>query len=425
MTEIEESRPVNIDVVSQHVDDAASLRAMRSVLVRAPHVKLKDLARADERLAAHLDGLSIAGEIGASLSRAALGAAGVGALFVACIVAIECRDGALLRQLLSLLERVPAAARALSSAFGWVSASRLRGVVAHLLASESPQIRWLGLAACAQHRVDPGAPLAQALDHEDARLRTRALRAAGELGRIDLLGNCLAHLGDDVPAAAFAAARSSVLLGDRGKALAVLRECSLEAASCRLDALIVALFAADVPAARGLVEALADNGADARTKIRAAGWSGDIQAVPWLLRQMENPARARLAGEAFSFITGVDLAWLDLHRDAPDDFDAPGPNDDPADDNVALDEDDDLRWPDVAKVSGWWKENQSRFACGTRVFVGEAPAAARCVQVLRKNTQRQRIAAALYLCTLQPGTVMFNCAAPSKRQARLLAHMAP
>ena len=424
MTEVEERHPINVAVVSQHLDDAVFLRSVRSVLVRAPHVKLKDLARADERLAAHLDGLSIAGEYGASLSKAALDTAGIGQIFVSCIVAIERRDAMQLRQLMSLLERVPVAARALSSAFGWVRASHLRGVTAQLLASVSPQTRWLGLVACAQHRVDPGAVLAQALDHQDARLRTRALRAVGELGRVDLLGSCILHLDDDDPAAALAAARSAVLLGDRGTATRFLRERSLKVTSHQLEALIMAVLTSDPQAARTLIKELATSNTGARTIIRAAGLSGDVQLIPWLLEQMEIPAHARLAGEAFSFITGVDLAWHHLHQDAPDDYEPPEPDDDPSNDNVTLDEDEDLRWPAVTKVGAWWTKNKSRFTSGARYFAGGPPASAHCVEVLRKNAQRQRVAAALHLSLLQPGTVMFNCAAPSYRQVRLLAQVA-
>ena len=65
-------RPAIPTVVFQHLEDATALRSVRAVLVRAPHVKLLHLGRTDERLAAHLDGLSInidtrtAGTIGVS-----------------------------------------------------------------------------------------------------------------------------------------------------------------------------------------------------------------------------------------------------------------------------------------------------------------------------------------------------------------------
>lgn len=49
-------------IIQQHAEEAAHLRHMRSNLVSAPHVKLRHLRRLDDRLAAHLDGLAVAGE---------------------------------------------------------------------------------------------------------------------------------------------------------------------------------------------------------------------------------------------------------------------------------------------------------------------------------------------------------------------------
>jgi hypothetical protein len=46
-----------------------------------------------------------------------------------------------------------------------------------------------------------------------------------------------------------------------------------------------------------------------------------------------------------------------------------------------------------------------------------------CIQVLKTGYQRQRILAAQYLCLLEPGTPLFNTAAPAWRQQRLLAAM--
>jgi hypothetical protein len=43
--------------------------------------------------------------------------------------------------------------------------------------------------------------------------------------------------------------------------------------------------------------------------------------------------------------------------------------------------------------------------------------------LLKNGFQRQRMAAAIYLCLLKPGTPLFNCAAPAWRQQRLLAQM--
>jgi len=415
-------RPAVQAVVSQHLEDAAALRSVRSTLVRAPHLKLLHLGRADERLAAHLDGLLVAGNQGAALSQAAMDIPGVGQLFATAVLAIERRDAALIERLVSLMDMVPDAPRALSSAFGWVSPALLRGLTAPLLASESPTARWLGLAACAQHRVDPGTALSTAIEQPYARLRIRALRAAGALGRIDLLPACLNHLQGGQPALALPAAWTAALLGDRGDAVNALRALALKPGPAQLEALALALFTADADTARTLVKQLAAQGAPIRTLIKAAGWAGDAQVVPWLFKHMEDDATARLAGEAFSFITGVDLAWLDLERKPPEHVPS-GPNDNPADDNAALDEDESLPWPDLPKLTAWWGKNADRFPAGTRLFAGAPPTASHCFQVLKDHTQRRRMAAALYMSLLKPGSVLFNCAAPANRQQHLLAQM--
>jgi uncharacterized protein (TIGR02270 family) len=125
---------------------------------------------------------------------------------------------------------------------------------------------------------------------------------------------------------------------------------------------------------------------------------------------------------SFSYFISFDLAYFDLERKPPQGVDF-GPNDDPNDDNVAMDEDDGLPWPDVERISAWWQANGHRFASGTRYFMGEPPSATHCLDVLKNGFQRQRMAAAIYLCLLKPGTPLFNCAAPAWRQQRLLAKM--
>ncbi len=130
----------------------------------------------------------------------------------------------------------------------------------------------------------------------------------------------------------------------------------------------------------------------------------------------------RLAGEAFTFITGLDLAHLDLDRKPPASVES-GPNDNPEDDNVDMDPDDSLPWPDLERLQRWWSANQARFVAGTRYFMGEPVSRNHCLRVLKEGFQRQRIAAAEYLSLLQPGTPLFNTAAPAWRQQRWLSKL--
>lgn len=386
----------------------------------APHVELKRLARLDERLYAHLDGLAVAGEAGWRLAQQGLEVPGVGQLFTLAVLAIERRDRAQIDRLLSLVGVVPDAESGLASAFGWVSGSSLRGLTAPLLASSQPLERWIGIVACALHRVDPGPALAAALHDADARLAERALRAAGELGRVDLLDDCLARIADDAPALRHAAVASAVLLGERRRALPALTEVAAAPDPAPTDALLrLALLAADPAAARDLVRELIAQGAPRRTTIRATGWAGDLRAVPWLIQQMDDDSTARAAGEAFSMLTGADLALLDLERKPPADAPA-GPTDRPEDDHVGLDEDESLPWPDGTRIKAWWAQQAGRMTGATHVFMGAEPGAAHCGEVLRTGGQRQRAVAALLLSLAKPGTPMFNIAAPAPRQQRLL-----
>ena len=175
-------------------------------------------------------------------------------------------------------------------------------------------------------------------------------------------------------------------------------------------------------AAHGVLQQITHTLKDARRVINGSGIAGDAAYVPWLIEQMADPARARLAGEAFSTISGMQLGQAALDQPAPENFEF-GPNDDPDDPNVDMDRDDGLSWPHVDRIKKWWAVNASRFQPGTRYFMGAPVTRAHCIDVLKNGYQRQRILAAHYLCLLNPGTPLFNTSAPAWRQQRLLAQM--
>ena len=88
-----------------------------------------------------------------------------------------------------------------------------------------------------------------------------------------------------------------------------------------------------------------------------------------------------------------------------------------------MDEDDNLPWPDPIKINKWWEANQHLFINGERYFMGRSASSEHCRQVLKTGYQRQRIAAAEYLCLLSPGEQLFPVAAPAWRQKRWLDGM--
>lgn len=410
--------PPIVAIVRQHAEDSAALRVCRSVLVRAPHIGLHLLRRHDDRLAAHLDGLAVAGEEGWQIAVGALASPGPGELFTVTVLALQSGDAAALGKLFKLAAQPPEMT-GVASAFGWVSAHTLRGMAARLLASDRPLERRIGLAACAAHGVDPGPVLARGFDDADEGVRGRALRAAGQLGRADLLQPCIAHFSDEQTACRFQAAWSAILLGERTLAPAVLESIALGAEPYALEALRLLMLASTADRARELMRQLAACTGTLRKAIQAAGWAGDIKAAEWLIRQMCDEQFTRVAGEAFTMLTGADLSRLELER-TPSQRVERAPSGDTEDDNIDLDPDDDLPWPEVGRVQAWWTANRSRMPTGRRCFMGATVDEPQCLRVLREGTQRQRAAAALLRLLLHPGTPLFNIAAPGWRQQRAL-----
>lgn len=414
-----------VSIVEEHADEASFLWLQRASAVQAPNYDPQQFADLDERLAAHIDGLRVAGDEGWQHALALTDNEGAEDFFVASVLAIESADTRfddLVKRAKALPEVVPG----LISSLGWVEPQHLGGRVKSLLDDASPLRRKLGIAACALHRRDPGpvldALIAGALGNVPDSVRIRALRAAGELGRSDLLPHLLAAFGEVKPELRFWSAWSAVLLGDRARGLEQLAVFALKSGPRQSRAFQFALQAMDVASGHALLLDSAVLPDAQRLRIQGAGFIGDVRYVPWLIEQMAQPAVARIAGEAFVTITGADFNLEQMEVPPPDDFED-GPTEDPDDENVELPEDIALPWPDAAVVQRWWQANQSRFTAGTRSFMGQPVSRVACLGVLRDGFQCQRVAAALHLALQEPQAPLFATAAPAWRQQRALAGM--
>jgi uncharacterized protein (TIGR02270 family) len=407
-------------VVLQHVEEVVLLRNLRTTLVRGPHVKLGHLQRLDARLAAHLDGVAVAGKLGSRLCDEVLKAVDRGTVFAATVRALEEGDTQRLDAIFALTEASPGSHPGLFSAFGWVSAMHLREPGRELLAGSGTLRHEVGMSLYGMHKINP-APILKAGFAEVA-CRARHLRIAGECGRREVLATCLDAVLSDEPIIRFWAARSALLLGDRQLGMQTMESFAMSSPPFRDRALRIMLKVANARHCNRLMQSFPQDPATVRTLMHAIGFTGDPHYVPWLIDQMSDPKLARLAGESFTFITGLDLAYLDLDRKPPEDIEF-GPSDDPNDDNVDMDPDENLPWPDPEKIQKWWMAHRHEFQPGTRYFMGKPPSWEHCVDVLKNGYQRQRIAAAEYLCLLRPGTWLFNTSAPALRQARWLSQL--
>jgi hypothetical protein len=103
----------------------------------------------------------------------------------------------------------------------------------------------------------------------------------------------------------------------------------------RESALQLALRVMDGASAREWLKGLVQYPDRLRGVVIGAGITGDPMYIPWLIKEMEIPALARIAGEAFTLITGVNIAYEDLEGKRPEDSET-GPTENPEDEDVAI-----------------------------------------------------------------------------------------
>ncbi len=400
-------------IIEKHAEEASFLWILRDAAVHGPHYKLYELARLDQRVEAHLDGLRIAGEEGWAIAKGELRWREPGEIFVGASLALEKGDPDRTREMVELGTSEPELVRGLVSAFGWSQYDKVRTQIETLLESDRAINRQVGIAASAIHRKDPGDALVAAITDADPGLRARALQAVGELGRTDLFSKMFPAIADPDDACRFAAASSLTLHRNEQAALDVLKSFAESSGPFTRTAAAAWLRRNRLPEANAWRDALPPE--RVLLSIICAGAVGDPIAVPWLIERMNEPTLARRAGEALTMITGVDIEYIDLDGDEPKGFQA-GPTENPEEEDVSMDPDLKLPWPDPGKISGWWKENSASFKPGVRHLLGKPVSPESAREALQSGRQRQRAAAAIELVIQEPGNPLFEVRAAGFRQ---------
>ena len=397
--------------------DAAFLWHLRAIAVDQPHYTRADLVELEQRLEAQLDLLMSSPDLGWQACEATLALQQPGDAFTATAIALRSHDVSKIQTAMQAGLAAPTAFKGIASALGWLPGEIARPWIGRLLKGKDMNHKHLGVAACSLRGEDPGELLNDILQRDDCRQHTplyaRALRLVGELRRQDLMPALTASLDAKDPALRFWAIKSAILLGQHGLAKN-LRPFALTAGPYQARAIQLAFRVLPVEQGREWISAMAKDAANARAVITATGVLGDPHAINWLIGRMADPKLARLAAEAFTSITGVDLESRDLVGIPPTNQPTV-PSDDPADTYVGLDEDENLPWPDASKVAALWRNHGQQFLVGRRYFLGKAPAPDWFKQKLADGTQRQRHAAALELALSDPQTRLANT------RARILA----
>ena len=329
-------------------------------------------------------------------------------MFVASYLAFSGNDVEKVRHAVRLGLSQPSYRPPLEDGLSWLDHDAIRGWLDSLAKSPSPEHHWLGLSALLAHDIDPGEALASMLASPEPLLRARAARATGELKRFELLDALYGYVKDSDVETRFWANYSLCLLGDPAAAEGLLRA-GEELPDLLWTAVLVAMICGSREWARRRIREFAAEPEHLRLAIRAAGALGDPVVIPWLIGQMVHPTHARVAGEAFSMITGADFDYMDLKRDPPEDN---------SDETPA--EDDGLSWPDQKKVLAWWHVQRGQFESGQRYLAGQLASASSAVDTLTRGYQRQRQAAAIDLLIRTETGSLFMVKDRSDRQRRRL-----
>lgn len=313
------------DVLEEHFEEVLWLTSQRCQAVEDPSYNLNDLADLDDRVEAHVDGLRVAMEdqpvVAWKTCEACLELGEPEAIFPVAILACERTDESIFARVLELAKTDATNSRALVDALAWMPHSDLVPTLQVLLGDQDSSIRRIGLSVSVAHRLDPGQALIEALEHSDVNFRVCALRAIGILGRGDLLHWLKTQLHDRNSEVSFAAAWATARLVEFQSATDRLLE-AVEALDEKSD-IAAQILARRLPPDRLLIWLLnfldnetsmvptvspSDRHERIRLTIKTLGYIGVIDWIPWLLEMMEQPAWARIAGESFTLISGVEVA---------------------------------------------------------------------------------------------------------------------
>jgi uncharacterized protein (TIGR02270 family) len=405
-------------VFDHYIIDASFLWVLRSINVKQPHYTVEELAELDQRIERNLDGLMHNFELAWDICLEELAFKQAGETFTAAIIAFRSRDFDKIKYIVHHAFTNEETFKGLVSALGWLPKPLVTDWLTKFLYSKDLDHKYLAIAVCSVRRKNPRDILNEILTREDClahhKLLVRALRLVGELKLYSLSNLVFSFSTSDNAEVKFWSNWSLVLLGEN-KGIINLFDSVSEPSEWQLIATQIAFKVLPVKTAREWISVLAKKPKMERTVIRATGYLGDPHAIPWLIDQMNSFDTAKIAGEAFTLITGIDLARYKLVIDTPKEIDAV-PNDNSEDDGVALDEDENLPFPDVNKINHVWLRYRERYQASGRYLMGldvsqSTPNLVTQLHALLKHsTQRQRQSLALTLALLDPQSPYINSA---------------
>ena len=398
------------DVFEQYVDNASFLWVMRSIAVDQPHYRPHDILELEQRIESQLDGLMTSIEPAWSACVDGLETEDSGEVFTSSVVAYRSHDINKIQKVVEVGLSNMQTAKGLISALGWLPGNLVHSWIKKFFTSKDLNHKFLAVAACSIRRENPDELLNRILERADCRENTslyaRSLRLVGELRRLDLMPFLDTAITSDNEDARFWALWSSALLGKRD-IINLFEPFVFNPGPYQNIAINLVFRILPIEYARGWISTLAKSGDQSRAVIQATGILGDPHAVNWLISKMQDESLAKLAGEAFSVITGIDIEEQQLVDESKSN-NATENDDDTSDQLDILGEDENLSWPDHEKIKRLWMNYGRNFISGQRYFLGKTISAEHIKSRLQTMTQRQLRASSYELALVDSTVPLLN-----------------
>ena len=431
-------------LIRRHAEDAAFYWLQHDASAYSPRLTLTGLERFSQLLAAHLEGIDIAGDAGWQHSQAALQKwRQTGEAFVCAYAALQNNNASQLDAVTQEVNARPEELlRAVISALAWVAWPQAQPTLAAWSAGSAGSVMQVA-ALRAAALIGPGAAasLSQSIDHflgsTNAYVRSAACRAAAAVGQLPTTDTLLRAALQDPDLSV--RAEAAIALGKQAYAEgqhhtpfaikvadvlwhAIVAQVDLHNASSgwyrkqtlrRLNRWVQHL-AWLVPLGNPELAALLAF-MPVRVALRFAAYHGDPAHLPFVVKQMDDAATARYAGWVWQTITGVDIeaAGMTLPESEPDASPA-------AITQSQLDADNGMALPDAAKIERY---PTTGFQCGKRYLLGQQLSAASLLDVLDVLEHAPQALRSIAVMHLQPSRPEGNLGlrGPVQAQRQLLS----
>jgi len=394
-------------ILQQLKHDAPYAWYLRNSASVSPVFKREHLNVLDQQLESHLDCFFIS-ESKKKIVLSMLNLSDWGAVYVMALIAIKTNDVEFMDAALGVIKQQRQSTE-LRDALSCAEIQFAKPVIKNLLCNKNSLVHAAAIESLSSHdmQLDNETILSFLKKSPDVVIST--LKYIGNNKLVYYKENVESLLTHYDEAVCFQAAFSGSLLG-LPRAISVLQNYCFSETQFVRNALSLYYDVVAKSAIWVAVEKIQKSSISPRIKAYNLAMAGLPDYVSTLIEWMNDPEYAPIAGEAFSFITGVDIEEDDLSiinvelcesREAPL---AEKRKKDPW--TQAYEED--LPWPDPELVSIWWQNNKNNFQNGSRYLAGMTLDVDNLHTILKQGTQTQRHSASLILAVNKPDSKVID-----------------